>query len=213
MNGLINWHNDVIGKRTVEALKKNNFNATYFSERQKAIEYVLQLIPDDTTVGVGGSKTVTKLGLVELLEKNGHELFNHNKEGLTKEEKIQQRYKQLMCDVFLSSANAITLSGEIMNRDAFGNRAAAMMFGPKKVIIVVGINKIVRNLEEAEEHIKRYAAPLNNKKYETPNPCVTFGECMDCKTAQRLCNITTIINRCPPLTDIHVVVLGENLGF
>lgn len=132
---------------------------------------------------------------------------------MTPAEKVDQRYKQLTCEVFLSGTNAITLTWEIVNRDAFGNRVAAMMFGPKKVIIVVGTNKIVRNLEEADKRIKMYAAPMNNKRYETPNPCVTLGECMDCKNPQRICNITTILNRRPPLTDIHVVVLGENLGF
>lgn len=100
-----------------------------------------------------------------------------------------------------------------MNRDAFGNRVAAMMFGPKKVIILVGTNKIVRDFEEADKRIKMYAAPFNNKKYELPNPCVKTGECMDCSSPKRICNITTVLSRRPPLTDIHIVILGENLGF
>ncbi|HEY3424503.1 MAG TPA: LUD domain-containing protein, partial [Negativicutes bacterium] len=110
-------------------------------------------------------------------------------------------------------ANAITLTGEIVNRDAFGNRVAAMMFGPKKVIIIVGINKIVSDTEEAEKRIRMYAAPMNNKRYELPNPCVKLGECVDCKSSTRACNITTVLSRRPPLTDIHIVVLGENFGF
>jgi L-lactate utilization protein LutB len=207
------WHNDIIGQRTVEALNKNNFSAHYFAKQQEAINYVLQLIPANATIGIGGSRTNMELGLLELLEKRGHELFNHNQEGLTTEERIERRYKQLTCDVFLSGANAITLTGEIVNRDAFGNRAAAMMFGPKKVIVVVGINKIVRDVEEADKRIKMYAAPLNNKRYELPNPCVQLGECVDCKGPARACNITTVLSRRPPLTDIHVVVLGKNLGF
>jgi L-lactate utilization protein LutB len=213
MSDLMKWHNEVIGQRVIDALNKNNFNSNYFDSRQEAVDYILQLIPLDATIGVGGSRTAVELGLVELLEKRGHELFNHNQDGLTPEEKIERRYKQLTCDVFLSGANAITLTGEIVNRDAFGNRAAAMMFGPKKVIIVVGTNKIVRDVAEADQRIKLYAAPMNNKRYESPNPCVQLGECVDCKSPTRACNITTILSRRPPLTDIHIIVLGETLGF
>lgn len=213
MNDLTKWHSDVIGQRAVDALNKNHFSAKYFANRQEAVDYVLQLIPQGATIGVGGSRTGMELGLWELLEKRGHELFNHNQEGLTAEERIEQRYKQLTCDVFLTGSNAITLTGEIVNRDAFGNRVAAMMFGPKKVIIVAGINKIVRDIEEADKRIKMYAAPMNNKRYESPNPCVQLGECVDCKTPTRSCNITTVLSRRPPLTGIHIIVLGEVLGF
>ena len=87
------------------------------------------------------------------------------------------------------------------------------MFGPKKVIIVAGTNKIVRDLEEADQRIKMYAAPMNNKRYETPNPCVQLGECVDCNNKTRICNITTIISRCPPATEIHVVLIGGTFGF
>lgn len=213
MIDLITWHNEVIGRRVVDALNKNKFSANYFEQQQEAVSYILQLVPDNTTIGVGGSRTTLDLGLVEILEKRGHQLFNHNQAGLTPDERVERRYKQLTCDVFLAGANAITLAGEIINRDAFGNRVAAMMFGPKRVIIVAGINKVVRNVEEADNRIKMHAAPLNNKKYELPNPCVQVGECMDCQGATRSCNITTILSKCPPLTDIHVVIIGGMLGF
>lgn len=213
MNEIMNWHNDVLGQRVVEALKKHNFSACYFADRKEAVDRIIQMIPSGATVGLGGSKTGMELGLWKLLAGNGHEMFNHNQEGLTQEERIEKRYKQLTCDVFLTGANAITLTGEIMNRDAFGNRIAAMMFGPKKVIVIAGVNKIVRDLEEAEQRIKMKAAPMNNKRYELPNPCVKGGECVDCNSPKRSCNITSVLSRRPPLTDIHVVILGESLGF
>nr|WP_255451380.1 LUD domain-containing protein [Sporomusa sp. KB1] len=100
-----------------------------------------------------------------------------------------------------------------MNRDAFGNRVAAMMFGPKKVIIIAGTNKIVRDFEEADKRSKMYAAPMNVKRYEMKNPCLKTGECMDCNSSTRACNITTVLSRRPPLTEIHIVILGEDLGF
>ncbi|MBU2702724.1 L-lactate utilization protein LutB [Sporomusaceae bacterium BoRhaA] len=213
MNDLAMWHNDVIGQRAVEALNKHNFSAHYFGNRQEAVDYVLQLIPDGATIGMGGSKTAIELGLWELVSERGHEIFNHNQPRLSLEEKTERRYKQLTCDVFLTSANAITLTGEIVNRDGNGNRVAAMMFGPKRVIIIAGTNKIVRDLEEADKRIKMYAAPMNNKRFESPNPCVQLGECVDCNSPQRSCRITTILSRRPPLTDIHVVLVGKNLGF
>ena len=213
MNDLIEWRNDVIGRRAVDTLNGHNFHACYFGNRQEALGYVLQLIPKGATIGMGGSRTGMQLGLWEVLAERGHEMFNHNQEGLSKEEKIAQRYKQLTCDVFLTGANAITLTGEIVNRDAFGNRVAAMMFGPKKVIIIAGTNKIVRDVAEADKRIKMYSAPMNVKRYEMPNPCLKTGECMDCNSPTRACNITTILSRRPPLTDIHIVILGENLGF
>lgn len=213
MNELTVWHSEVIGQRAVEALNQNGFNASYAADRRTAVHAVLEQIPAHATVGIGGSRTTLELGLVETLEQRGHVLFDHNQAGLTQAERIERRYQQLTCDVFLTGSNAITLTGEIVNRDAFGNRVAAMMFGPKKVIVIVGINKIVRDVSEADQRIKLYAAPMNNKKYELPNPCLRSGQCSDCKSPQRICNITTILSRRPPLTDIHVVILGENLGF
>ena len=192
MHELAQWHNNIIGQRVVEALIKHNFSAYYFKDRREAVGQIMQLIPPGATVGLGGSRTGMELGLWELLAGRGHEIFNH---------------------VFLTGANAITLTGEIVNRDAFGNRVAAMMFGPKKVIIIAGTNKIVRDVEEADKRIKLYAAPMNVKRYEMKNPCLKTGECVDCNSPTRACNITTILSRQPPLTEIHVVILGEDLGF
>ncbi|WP_018704769.1 lactate utilization protein [Anaeromusa acidaminophila] len=213
MSNIMEWHNEVIGQRAAKALNGHDFHAHYFGNRQEALDYVLQLIPDGATIGVGGSRTGIELGLWEILTERGHELFNHSKEGLSKEEMVEQRYKQLTCDVFLTGANAITLTGEIVNRDAIGNRVAAMMFGPKKVIIIAGTNKIVRDVAEADKRIKMYAATMNNKRLNLPNPCVQIGECVDCNSPHRSCNITSVLSRRPWLTDIHVVILGENLGF
>ena len=103
--------------------------------------------------------------------------------------------------------------GELVNRDAVGNRVAAMIFGLKSVFVIAGANKLVRDLEEAERRIRLVAAPLNNRRFATKNPCVQQGECVDCRSEARLCNITTVISRRPPLTDMHVLILGEALGF
>ena len=213
MKKFIQWHNDVFGEKVVKALAKNNFQAYYVANRAEAVSKVLSLIPAGATIGVGGSWTLKELAIPDQLEKQGHEVFDHNRPGLTMEQSVALRHKELSCDVFISSTNAITLDGQLVNTDGSGNRVAAMSFGPKKVIVVVGVNKIVSDLDAAMERIELYAAPINNKRLDRPNPCTVSGVCMDCQGASRICNITTILHKRPPMIDFHVVVVGEELGF
>ena len=105
------------------------------------------------------------------------------------------------------------MDGKLVNVDGTGNRVAAMIFGPGKVIVVAGINKIVRDLGAAEERIRSVAAPVNNSRIGLPNPCVKTGECMDCQGPTRICNVTTIIGKRPNTTEMHVVIVGEDMGF
>lgn len=213
MNQFKVWHNETIGTKVVGALIKNNFQATYCQTKQEAVEQILTLIPADGTVGIGGSWAVGELGLLDKLAAQGNTMFNHGLPDLSAETRMELRRKQLTCDVFLTGTNAVTMDGRLVNTDGIGNRVAAMMFGPKRVVIVVGVNKIVKNIDEAEKRIELYAAPLNNKRLNTVNPCVRTGECMDCQGPTRICNVTTIMNKRPMLTDSHVVVVGEDLGF
>lgn len=207
------WHNEALGERVVAALSKNNFKATYVATREEALKQILEMIPTDATVGIGGSWTIKQLGLDNLLEDRGNTVYNHNKPGLTPDVVLQLRHKQLACDVFLSSANAVTLDGKLVNTDGAGNRVAAMIFGPKKVIIIAGANKIVRDVAEAENRIKLHAAPVNSKRIGTENPCTKTGQCMDCSSPKRICNVTTVMHKKPGPTDISVFIVGEELGF
>jgi len=213
MNQAIQWHNDTFGEKVVKSLEKNNFQAYYVANRAAAIEKVHSLIPAGATVGVGGSWTLKEMGIPEQLEKQGHEVYDHNKPGLPMDESMALRRKELLCDVFISGTNAITLDGQIVNTDGFGNRVAAMSFGPKKVVVVVGVNKIVSDLDAAMERIETYAAPINNKRLDRPNPCTVTGTCMDCQGPTRICNMTSILHKRPPAIDFHVVIVGEELGF
>lgn len=213
MKQFIQWHHDVFGEKVVKALEKNNFSAYYVASRAEATEKILSLIPAGATIGVGGSWTLRELGLPEQLANMGHEVFDHNKPGLTPETADALRRKEQSCDVFLSGTNAITLDGQIVNTDGTGNRVAAMSFGPKKAVIVVGINKIVSDLDAAMERIEMFAAPVNNKRLNRPNPCTLTGVCMDCQGPARICNITSILHKKPPAIDFHVVIVGEELGF
>lgn len=213
MNALREWHNAALGERAVRALEKNRFSAAYFPDRESAVAHIVSLVPEGSSVGIGGSRTEKDLDVGGKLKAKGCAILDHNLPGLSKEERTATRYRQLAAEVFICGTNALTLKGELVNTDGTGNRVAAMIFGPKRVIVIAGGNKIVRDLDEAHARIKRLAAPLNNKRLELDNPCVRTGECMDCNNATRICNVTTIISRCPSLTDIHVIIIGEDLGY
>lgn len=207
------WHNETLEQKVVEALKKNNFDAIYLANKEEAIDHVLKFISPGMKVGIGGSITLNELELPKKAQEKGAQVLNHNLPDLTPEEKMEIRRQQLLSDVFLCSANGITLDGYLVNIDATGNRTGAMTFGPKKVIIVAGINKICKDAHSALERIQMKTAPQNNKRLNTPNPCTTTGICMDCKGKTRICNIYTIIKRKPVATDISIVLIGQPLGF
>jgi L-lactate utilization protein LutC len=203
----------------IEKLSKNNIAALYVKNRRQAFEKVISMIPEGSIVGFGDSVTIRQIGLVDALEKGNYTFLNPWQNGITLEENIKRKKRALTSDVFVTGTNALTMDGKIVNVDALGNRVAAMLFGPDKVIIVVGINKIVENLEEALERIRKTAAPLNVKRhpeFDPIPPCGLTGECQDCSSSWRICNKTVIIERqfdnkkYKPV--ITVVIVGEELG-
>ncbi len=213
MNELVKWHHDTIGEKLVNALKKNNFTASYVNSRQEAAAMLLELIPSHATIGYGGSVTLGELDIIAKLAQRGNPVLDHAKPGLSPQEVREIRRRQLLSDVYLSGTNAITLDGKLVNVDATGNRVGAMMFGPDKVFIIAGINKVVKDVAAAEDRVKLWASPPNNKRLGYPNPCAQTGVCMDCQGPTRICNITTIMHKRPRLTDVHVIIVGEELGF
>lgn len=212
MSEYLQWHRDVLGEKLVKALTQNNFTATYVPDHEAAASKLLDLIPSNATIGFGGSVTLDQLGIIKKLEQRGNPVLNYTKPGLSPQEIRAIRRQHLLSDVFLSGTNAVTLDGKLVNVDATGNRVGAMLFGPDKVFIVVGINKIVHDVAEAENRIRLWASPPNNKRLDYPNPCAQTGVCVDCQGPTRICNITTILHKKPRQTDIHVIVVGEELG-
>ncbi|HQM76580.1 MAG TPA: lactate utilization protein, partial [Syntrophorhabdaceae bacterium] len=152
------------------------------------------------------------LGIVELLKDKNVEILDHWKQGLTKEEINEIRFRQLTCDLFLSSANAITEKGEIINVDGKGNRTNSTTYGPKKVIIIAGFNKIVPDINAGLERVKNIAAPMNAKRLNLSLPCAETGHCHDCKSEGRICRIISIMQMRPSETDVSVFLINEDLG-
>ncbi len=208
------WYNEKIGKKVVENLEKNEFCAKYFKNREEAIDYIKKLLKNYHSIGFGGSMTVLQDLMIDKLAENmGKEILNHNRPEFSMEKKLEIRKKQLTCDLFITSTNAITKDGKIVNIDGVGNRVSAMIFGPKKVLIICGINKVTKDVHSALNRIKEIAAPMNAKRLNAKTPCAETGVCVDCKSPGRICRVTVIMDKKPKLSDIEVLIIGENLGF
>ena len=207
---------DIYYKRcqlALTALKANGFEVIYADNANEALDKVMSFIPKRAKVGIGGSVTVRDIGLVEAIEKQSNTIVMDWGKPLELKEKIKVRKEALTSDVYLTSSNAITLQGQLVNIDGTGNRVSAMIFGPKKVIIVAGANKLVDTLDEALARIRNIAGPLNGKRLNLKTPCALTGKCTDCNSPDRMCKVKVILEKKPSLSDITIVLVGENLGY
>lgn len=210
---LVSWSHEQRCRKAVEALEKNAFSAHYCPTAQDAFDYIMAEAQNAKTIGFGGSMTIAGLGVEASLFELGKETLVHGRPGLSMEERMAIMRRQLTCDLFLSGCNALTLSGVMVNIDATGNRVASMMFGPHKVIVVVGRNKLVDGtVNDAIKRVKDWATPPNAKRLSYKTPCAVTGFCSDCNAPDRLCRATTIIDRKPRLTDVRVLVVNADLG-
>ncbi len=210
---LVRWTNEQKCERAVESLGKNGFTAVYCKTGQEAYDYIIREAAEAESVGFGGSMSVTDLAVQEKLREMGKEILNHSQPALSREERLEIMRRQLTCDLFLTGSNAVTLSGYLVNIDSTGNRVASMFFGPKKVIVVAGRNKLVDgDIAAAIKRIKDWASPPNAKRLNFNTPCAKTGFCCDCTSPDRICRITTIIDRKPRFTDLRVLVVNEDMG-
>lgn len=210
---LNNWTAEKKCRKVVENLARHRFTAVYCATAQEAADYILKQAETARTVGFGGSLSVADLKLTATLAEQGKEILNHGFPELTPEQKQTIMKRQQTCDLFLSGTNAVTLDGVLVNIDGNGNRVAAMIYGPSKVIVVAGRNKIVEgDIADAIRRIKDKSAPPNAMRLNKQTPCAVTGCCADCDSPQRICNVTTIIERKPSSTDFHVLVVNEDMG-
>ena len=205
------WHQ--WAEAGIKNLKQNGFDAQFVSNSREAHDLILERFSSYETYGVGGSDTIRKIGILDDLRRMGKTVYDHWEEGLSGEKEFEIRLLQGRCDCFFCSANGMSLTGEIVNIDGMGNRNNAMTFGPKKVVIVAGMNKMAPDLHAAIKRVHDIAAPMRAKSLGMKTPCAETGVCSDCKAPQRICRITTILHRRPILTDITVVLVNESLGF
>jgi hypothetical protein len=213
MTAVEEWRYETIGQAACEALKRSGFDARFVLKGEDALSLIVPLVKPGMKVGFGGSMTLRAIGAPEKVKALGAVILDHNAPGLDPDKKLEILRAQLTCDLFLASSNAVTLEGDIVNVDGNGNRVAALTFGPRKTVVVVGANKIVRDLDEALARLETTASPMNNKRLERPNPCVKTGTCEDCHGETRICRVYQILRRRPSLSDFTVIVVGEPLGY
>ena len=213
-------------EKTLSSLRSRNINGIFAENDAEANQKILALIPTAATLAIGDSTSMRQLGILSALRKRGTKILNAFEpkgEGVSAEEFRKRNYQVrrdgTLCDAFLTGTNALTQDGRLVNLDATGNRVAGMFWGHPLSIVVVGKNKIVRNLEEAFQRIRNIIAPthfrirsgeLGGRKRETP--CVATGECTDCRAADRGCNIFTIIEGKPTRTNLNVILVDQDLG-
>lgn len=210
------WHEKLSVENTLSALERNGFDVRFYPTAEEALAGVLELVPEGAKVGLGGSVTLREMGLVDALEARGVAVANHwkaGREGASPEEVMEIRRAHINSDVFITSTNAVTETGELVNIDGTGQRVAAMIFGPGRVVVVAGVNKITGDLEEGLWRASNVAAPMNARRLHPKTPCAETGECSDCVAPGRICGITTIIHRRPSKTPFTVVLVGEKLGY
>ncbi|MBA4423913.1 MAG: lactate utilization protein C [Syntrophus sp. (in: bacteria)] len=209
----------------LSALQARHIHGFYADDCPEANRKILSLIPSDATVGIGDSTSMRQLGILNLLRERGTRIlnpFDPKREDMDAEEYRQARERlrkeTTLCDVFLTGTNALTQDGRLVNVDAVGNRVAGMFWGHPLSIVIAGRNKIVNDLDEAFHRIRNIIAPthfqiraaLGGRKRETP--CVVTGECSDCRTKDRGCNIFTVIESKPSQTDLNIILVNQDLG-
>ncbi|GHT25452.1 hypothetical protein FACS18942_00340 [Planctomycetales bacterium] len=204
--------NELLAPKIVKALESRHFAAWYFKTAAQAVEKILSLIPQGSTVSWGGSATINQIGLTQKLKDGNYEVLDRDS-APTPEIKKRITRDAVLCDTYLSSINAISEDGQMVNIDGFGNRAAAVIAGPEQVIIVAGMNKVVKTVEDAFARAKYYASPINAQRFGLKTPCASTGSCSNCLSDDCICSYIVTMRNCRPAQRIKVVLIGEELGF
>ena len=195
-------------EKTMESLKKNGYEVSVFNSATEAADYLNQSI-DGKSVGFGGSITLQDLGIYDMLAEHNTCHWHWPKSGKAMPEVVKAAAD---ADIYLTSVNALSENGEMVNIDGTGNRVAAIVYGPKEVIVIAGMNKVMDTLEDAITRARTVAAPLNQQRFGLPNPCTTTGTCADCKSETCICNQILITRHCRPVGRIKFILVGEDLG-
>ncbi|SHK46637.1 lactate utilization protein [Paramaledivibacter caminithermalis] len=215
MNSNIKWKIDNDFNLLKENLVTRNYKVEIFENSDELIEYFKNNIKKEKVIGVGGSTTLSEIGLIENMIDSGYNVLNRNKAGLSREEKHKLQRAALTSDVFICSVNAISIDGQIINIDHTGNRVSAILYGPREVYLIIGYNKVCWSLDEAMNRARLFAAPLNAKRSEEKYspPCLKHGQCVRCNSNKSICSVTSIMETCSEKGRIKVLLVKESLGF
>ena len=198
------------GKILVKNLKSRHFEAYYCATKADALSKALELIPEGASVGWGGVMSAYEIGLINALHEGNYNPIDRDK--VPAEQRNEAMAKCMTADFFLTSANGLSLDGEMVNIDGLGNRVAAIIYGPKNVLVIAGMNKVCDTLEDAITRARTVAAPMNEQRFTNSNPCGVTGTCADCKSETCICNHIVITRHCRPVGRIKFILVGEELG-
>ena len=201
-----------LAEQVIKGLTKRNMEGYYCETKDDALKKVLEIVSKGSRISYGGSESVKQVGILEALRSGDYDLLDRdNAANLEEKEKIQ--FEAFGCDYYFMSTNAITVDGKLINVDGNGNRVAAMIYGPKYVIIIAGMNKVVMNEEEGISRARNVASPPNCIRLSRLNPCAETGVCHSCLKDTCICSHTVITRRCMTKGRIKVILVGEELGF
>ncbi len=202
---------DKAGPQVVQALQRRHFDAAYVSTKEEAKALLLPLFDTEQSVAFGGSQTLGELGLIPALKERGVPVIDRDL-AKTPEERKALMKQGLLCHTFLMSANAISKDGQLVNLDGNGNRVAPLIYGPDRVIVCAGMNKVMPSLEDAIRRVRSIAAPENAQRFSLNTPCQSTGQCQDCLCEDSICAQMVITRLCRPKKRIFVLLIGEDLG-
>ena len=199
------------GEILVKNLQSRHFEAYYCATRQEALAKALELIPEGATVGWGGALSAQQIGLTEAVKQGNYRAIDRDK-CATPEERVQAARESMFADVFLTGANGLSLDGQMVNIDGTGNRVGAIVYGPKTVLVIAGMNKVMDSLDEALRRARTVAAPMNKQRFLGNTPCSVTGACGDCKSEGCICNQIVITRNRRPAGPTQFVLVGDELG-
>lgn len=202
---------DKKGPKVAENFNKRGFEAYYCPTKEEALKKAVSLIPESHVVSWGGSVSIDEIGLRPYVLE--HRQVIDRDTAKTPEERKELLRKALLCDTFIMGTNAATEDGQLYNIDGNGNRVAALIFGPKQVVVIVGMNKVEPTLEAAITRARTVASPINMQRFSKKTPCAVTGMCADCNSPDSICNQMVRTRRCAPVGRIKVILVGENLGY
>lgn len=212
MSAPLEARNELLAKTLIGKLERRHFEAYYCPTAAEAVEKALSLIPEGSSVSWGGSVTIRESGLTKALHAGNYKVIDRDL-AKTPEERDELHRKGLLTDFFLSSVNAISEDGVLVNIDGVGNRLAALCFGPKKVVILCGLNKVAQDVDAAVKRARSYAAPVNSMRFMGKTPCAATGVCHNCVSEECICNQILLTRNCRPAGRIKIILIGEEIGF
>lgn len=210
----------LLSAKVIKSLQNRKFEAYYCDTADDAVKKALSLIPEDSTVSWGGSVTLEEIGLLKQVKQGNYTVIDRD-QAKTPEERQTLMRQSLLCDTYLTSFNGISEDGVLINIDSVGNRIAAIAFGPKSIIAVIGMNKVCKTAESAMERTRTYAAPTNAQRsvinpffHPVKNtPCMITGSCGNCTSDDCICSHIVETRMCKPAGRIKIILVGESLGF